>query len=156
MKHIQYGYESHKGRVNHIAILYHSEDWGTRWVLEALPKGVMCRPDRNRKWTHIVTPKYPAVHLVQKAEEFVHQKYDFKRFFLFALIILAWRWLKLKIKNPRLSGKSQICSEIAARTLPAALYIELGDPQWVHPEQLLKIQENHPELFTVKKMDRKA
>lgn len=142
-----------RGRVNHVAITYDSDDWEAAWVVEAVPKGVVSRPVRNRKWTHIVTPKYDAVPYVREAQEFVDRKYEFKAIFLFAIFILAWRWFKLKLRRPTLGGKAQICSELAAHTVLPVLGPEIENPQWVHPEELLSLQEAYPEHFDVRKTD---
>lgn len=165
MKNVVYVYEADdsipgrairwftKGRVNHVAIMYDSEDWESEWVTEAVPKGTITRPVRNRKWTHIVTPKYDAAPYLRAAQEFVDQKYEFKAIFLFAIFILAWRWFRLKIRRPTLSGKAQICSELAAHTVMPILGHAFENPQWVHPEELLSLQEQYPEQFDVRKMD---
>ena len=166
MKNIRYVYEADdnfigkairwftKGRVNHVAIMYDSDDWEAEWVTEAIARGrVVARPVRNRKWTHVVTAKYDAVPYLRAAQEFVDQKYEFKAIFLFAVFILAWRWFKLKLRRPTLSGKAQICSEIAAHTVIPVLGPEIENPQWVHPEELLSLQEKYPEFFDVREMD---
>lgn len=164
MRNIRYVYESDdsfvsrairwftRGRVSHVGMLYSSADWEGDWIAEALPKGTMCRPVRSRKWAYIVTPKYNAVPHLQATQEFVDRKYDFKGFFLFAVLILAWRWLRLKLRKPTLSGKDQICSEWAAHTLLPVLGPVIDDPQWVHPEELLKLQEQFPDFFEVQKV----
>lgn len=140
------------GRVNHVAVTYRSEDWQSEWVVEALPKGVTCRPVRNRKWAYVVTPKKDVSKSLRAASDYLDRKYDFKGFFLFAIIILAWRWLRIKIRKPSLSGKAQICSEFATHViLLPVLGPVVDDPQWVHPEELLAICEQHPDFYTVEK-----
>lgn len=141
------------GRVNHVAMTFASDDWEAEWVVEAVPKGTVCRPVRKRRWTHIVTPKYDAVPYLRAAQDFVDRKYEFKAIFLFAIFILAWRWLRIKCHRPSLSGKAQICSELAAHTVLPVLGPEIENPQWVHPEELLSLQEKHSEFFDVRKMD---
>lgn len=165
MKNVRYVYEADdsipgrairwftKGRVNHVAMTYDSDDWEAEWVVEAVPKGTVSRPVRNRKWTHVVTPKYNAAPYLRAAQEFVDQKYEFKAIFLFAIFILAWRWFRMKLRRPALKGKAQICSELAAHTVLPVLGPEIENPQWVHPEELLSLQEAHPEFYDVRKMD---
>ena len=174
MKNVRYVYEADdnfigkairwftNGRVNHVALTYDSDDWDTvvdgetkraEWVVEAIPKGTVSRPVRNRKWTHVVTPKYDAIPYLKAAQEFVDRKYEFKAIFLFAIFILAWRWFRLKLRRPTLAGKAQICSELAAHTVLPILGPAIENPQWVHPEELLLLQEAYPEHFDVRKMD---
>jgi hypothetical protein len=143
-----------KGRVNHVAVLYHSDDWKSQWAVEALTKGVVCRPVRTRGWKYIVTPKEPhyvAMYL-RDAGQYVGKKYDFQGFFLFALLLLIYRWFRVKLKHPSLTSKAQHCSELAGHVILPILGSS-RDPQWIHPEELLSICEQHPDHFIVEEVD---
>ena len=138
-----------RGRVDHVAIIYDSEDWQSPWVTEASTSGMIAKPARSRKWSWVVTPKYDAVGHLQSIQEFIGQKYDFQSFFLWIPFLLAWRWLKVKLRRPSMSSRAQYCSEYAAHLALARLGSVVEDPQWVHPEQLLKIFEEHPDDYEV-------
>lgn len=142
-----------KGSYNHVAILFESEDWRSNWVLEAIERGVVARPEKKRKWRAIVTPKYDASNYVRAAARFVGEKYDFRAFFIFAWILLAWRWLRLKVRRPHLSGNAQFCSELCAHTILPVLGNAIEDPQWIDPDTLFKLQCAYPEFYEVKLVD---
>lgn len=142
-----------RGRVNHVAITYDSADWKSRWVTEADTPGVIAKPERSRKWTWVVVPKYDAVAHLQVVQQYIGQKYDFQSFFLWIPILLLWRWLKLKVRKPTMSSKAQYCSEYAAHIAIARLGPVVDDPQWVHPEQLLCIFESAPDDYEVRKVE---
>ena len=139
--------------VNHVAAEFGSIDWEATWVVEAIPKGTVCRPSRNRKWTYIVTPKYDAREHIRAAQDFVDRKYEFKAIFLFAIFILAWRWFRLKWHKPFLKGKDQICSELVSHMVLPVLGPVIEDPQWTDPGKLLRIFQAYPKHYNVRKMD---
>jgi hypothetical protein len=141
-----------RGRVDHVAIEYGSSDWESKWATEAALKGVVARPARNRKWSYVASTKYDATRDLRVIQEFIGQKYDFVSFFLWAFFILAWRWLRVKIRKPFMKSKSQYCSEYAAHLLVARKG-PVVDPQWVTPEQLLTELEKYPDDYKVDKIE---
>jgi len=142
-----------KGRVNHVAVTYDGDDFECEMVVEALARGVFLRESRNRTWTYVVTPKYPeAVDHMRATKSYIGRKYDVEGFALFGLIILAWRWFRIKVKKPHLTSKAQFCSEYAAHLAVAKLGPVVGDPQWVSPEKLLEIFEAYPAYYDVRRV----
>jgi hypothetical protein len=137
------------GKFSHVAICYESSDWKDVWVVEAVLKGVLARPVRNRKWAAIVRAKYDAAPYVRSAEKFIGEKYDIPSLLIFGWLILAWRWFRLKVRRPHRPGNSQFCSELAAHTILPVLGYVIPDPQWVDPDQLYALQKAYPEFFEV-------
>jgi hypothetical protein len=63
--------------------------------------------------------------------------YDYVGLLLFGWVIIAWRWLKLKVTKPR-NTKAQVCAELIARWMiaygvPGA---QNWDPERVTPQMI--------------------
>lgn len=169
MKNVQFVYECDSGffakairwftkfPYNHIASTYDSNDWNTKWVAEAALKGVRAIPDKGRNWRAVVTPTYPEIteHMRQEGH-YIGCKYELKAIFIFAIIIVFWKWLKIKIRKPHWKAKDQICSEYMGRVVSRKLPEEVKDPQWTSPRDLFEVFERHPKLFKIEILDDKV
>jgi hypothetical protein len=156
LKNIRFAFEKDKGiipwlirrltkcKYNHVAVIYDSVDWEDQWVVEAAFRGVRAIPDKNRKWECIATPMYDLSEELRSESKYIGEKYELKALFIFAWIILAWRWLKLKVRKPYLKGNRQICSELVAHVVKHIHPEEFKRPQWTSPADLLHFFKNSP------------
>ena len=131
--------------VNHVALRYLSEDWTSEWVAEAAARGVRAVPDHGRKWKHRFIVKYNAVADVQAAQKYIGERYDFVGLVLFGVFIVAWRWLKVKLRRPMHPTSGQFCSEFVAHMLNPK--IPFPEPQWVTPQDILLVCQDRVDLF---------
>ena len=134
-----------RSKINHVAIVYESDDWQAEWVTEAAVKGVRALPAGKRKWERVFWFKYDASPHIRAAQLYLGQNYDFTGFFLFGWFLLLGKILKAKVTRPGVSTKGQFCSEYIARILQQMMPI--ADPQWTTPEELLDLCETRPDLF---------
>ena len=136
-----------QSEVDHVAVLYDSDDWDVPWRAEAATKGVRAVPNNpERKWKYVFDVKYDAKADVQAAQKYIGESYDFAGFFLFAWILLLWRLLKVKVRRPLHPTKGQFCSEFVANVLKPKVS-EITNPQWTTPEDLLEICQVRVDLF---------
>jgi hypothetical protein len=123
------------GKVSHVFLEYDSSLWGGRWVAEATVGGV--RKVSSARARHNVVWEYRAKQDTRVAcysiAKYFGNAYDYAGIFVFAWLIIAWKWLKLKVRRPHRSTKSQVCSELIARW--AIAYGAPGTTNW-DPEQV--------------------
>jgi hypothetical protein len=136
-----------KSKVNHTAIVYDSEDWGTEITIEAASNGVIAhKSSRKAKHKYIVSdPK--AFEKLKTITSYLGEFYDYIGIVKFGLLLLWWKLLKIKIRKPLTNTKGQFCSELVARYLISFPNIEIKSPQWTSPGDLLIVCEKNPELF---------
>lgn len=130
-----------KSQVSHVFLEYDSSLWGGRWVAEATVGGVRKVPSYKARKNVVFEYRFlgdPRPGCAAIASYFGN-KYDYAGIVGFAVFILLWRWLHLKIKRPFTHSKAQLCSELVARWVkesgvPVAAYIdpELTTPQMVY------------------------
>lgn len=124
-----------KGKVSHVFLEYDSSLWGGRWVAEATLGGVRkvlsCKARHNIVYEYRVKQE-PRV-ACRSIGKYFGNAYDYVGIFWFAWFIIAWQWLKLKVRKPLRSTKSQVCSELIARWVIA--YGTPGTAEW-DPEQV--------------------
>lgn len=65
----------------------------------------------------------------------IGEGYDYLGLFGFAIVILAWRWLRLRLHNPFASPRAVVCSEFVARALSVP---GISDVETVSPQVLLE------------------
>jgi hypothetical protein len=134
------------GEVNHVAIMYDSEDWQEQWLVEALERGVFAHKRTNEKYYEVYELcADDAAEAVRGVGKYIGEWYDYIGILGFALVKLWWRVFKRKLKKPFTSSKGQLCSELVARVLQR--YVHIQNPQWVEPNELLKICRSNPQLF---------
>ncbi len=137
------------GTVSHAMLEYDSKLWGGRWVAEATIGGVRKVPSHKAK--HNVVCEYRLKADPQKGceaiREYFGNAYDYVDLFWTAWFIIAWRWLKMKVKKPLSSTKAQVCSELMARFVQPYLDGSDWDPETVTPEGLRKFCEMSDGLF---------
>lgn len=131
------------GTVSHVFLEYDSTLWGGRWVAEATVGGVRKVPSYKARKNVVFEYRFlkdPRPGCTALAEYFGN-KYDYVGMVGFAVFIVVWRWLHLKIKRPFRSSKAQLCSEFVARWfkasgVPVAAYL---DPETTTPQMLYDI-----------------
>ena len=139
--------------INHVAIVFYSADWYCPMTFEATTKGVRVVPEGSRYWTHEYRiNKEIAEDIKDRMTDhraLIGKKYDWLALFLYGWILIFWRWFKIKLKKPLLKAKDQLCSELVARVLWYHIkdLVPQDDPQWVTPQDLLKVCEENPVLF---------
>jgi len=71
----------------------------------------------------------------------IGSKYDYIGLLGYAVVILAWRWFKAKIKNPLANKDAVVCSEFIIHFDHAKIIPEWRglDPETTTPETLLKV-----------------
>jgi hypothetical protein len=130
--------------VNHVAIEYQSEDYDDMWLIEAAFNGVICKPSVDRyKYTFLL--RYDAEAELKAAASYIGERYDYRGLFFFAFILIAWNFFKIKLRKPFTSSKGKICSELASYFINGR--VEIENPQWISPDDLLKICLSRPDLF---------
>lgn len=116
---------------NHCAALYESEDWEALWVAEAMHKGVRALPQKKRVWRKRFRVEHPQIWEALRAEaEHFGEQYDYAGLVVLGLLLICWRWLKLRVRHPLRSFSGLMCSEYLAMVI-RRLGIEVGDPQYV-------------------------
>lgn len=138
------------GTVSHAMLEYDSSLWGGRWIAEATVSGV--RKVLSHKSRHNVICEYKFKSDPKKGcraiAEYFGSAYDFAGIFWFAWFIIAWRWLKLKVRRPASTSKAQVCSELMARFVQP--YLDKGlpwNPSKITPEELRQTCEINTTLF---------
>lgn len=138
------------GTVSHAMLEYDSSLWGGRWIAEATVGGV--RKVLSHKSRHNVVCEYrlkadprEGCHAIA---EYFGSAYDYVGIFWFAWFIIAWRWLKMKVRRPASSSKAQMCSELMARFVrPYLTEDALWNPDRITPEELRRTCEMNTALF---------
>jgi len=138
-------------KVSHVMIQYTSDLWGGEWVAEAtLPKVCKLPAERAR---HNVVEEFeclfdaqPAFHAIRGE---IGRWYDFRLLFGFGLILLLWKFLKIKVRRPLGNTKGDVCSEFVAKFYKAA---KLKDSERIvsakfSPQLSLVYNLAHPEAF---------
>ena len=135
------------GEVNHVGISYFSEDWQEDWIVEALPRGFIThKKKKNQKWYAAFKMNYEGAAIdVRRVRNRVGNQYDYLSLVAFGWVKLWWKLFKIKIKKPWRSAQGQLCSEAVAEIIK--LRVDIGNPQWISPQQLLDICRNRPDLF---------
>lgn len=114
-----------KSRVSHTFMVYYDTDWNMDMVIQIDEYGFRLVPfERYKKYNEIKhifdmsNPKYGNFEegMAQLSREFAGTHYDFKGFIGMGLVIL-WRAMKRRIKNPLASKGTLICSEGATLAL---------------------------------------
>ena len=90
---------------------------------------------------------------LQHAFSHLNEKYDYLALLGYAWIILAWRLLKVKWKNPLASSKGMVCSEFVRHLdLNGDRITEWKDldPERTHPKHLMDICESSSNFEEIK------
>lgn len=140
------------GKASHVFLEYDSTLWGGRWVAEATVGGVRKVPAYKAR--HNIVYEYqvkqdPRV-ACESIAKFFGNAYDYAGLFIFGWFIIAWKWLKLKVRRPHRNSKSQLCAELIARWMIA--YGVPGtdgwNPECISPQSIAdKCFANQPKLF---------
>lgn len=135
------------GEVNHVGISYFSDDWQEEWVVEALPRGLIShKKKKNQKWYSCFKIKYEdAVTDVWRVRNRIGNQYDYLSLIGFGWVKLWWKLFKIKIRKPWRSAQGQLCSEAVAEMIKKR--VDIKNPQWIDPQQLLDICRSRPDLF---------
>lgn len=140
-----------RGKVSHVFLEYDSSLWGGRWVAEATIGGVRKVP--SYKARHNVIFEYRATKAGNAAcnsiAKYFGNAYDYINILIFAWFIIAWRWLKLKIRRPHRSTKAQVCSELVARWVIAygVPGVSGWNPEYVTPQMIADVCAANSEFF---------
>ena len=123
---------------------------GVPVLLGAGAKGVIPEVRAHYELTDIIVEEYEAEvedDRVRQVVEELNTKYDFAGVFGFGLMILAWRWFRLRIRKPFTSSRAVWCSEFVMHLrLPA--WVGMA-PENTSAEELRRLCEQH--LAPVKK-----
>jgi len=90
----------------------------------------------DRQVAEFVLPDFDE-SMLRRAELEMGLNYSYAKLLWLAFAILAWRWLRLKVRRPRSTPRSMVCSEFVCR-LGHPLFSHL-DPETATPEDLLRI-----------------
>jgi hypothetical protein len=136
-----------KSKVNHTAIVYDSEDWDTEITIEAASNGVIAhKSSREPKYKFYIVD-LNAFEKLKTIMGHLGELYDYFGIVKFGIFLLWWKVFKTKVRKPLRETKGQFCSELVARYLLSFPNIEIKNPQWVSPEDLLDICTKNPDLF---------
>jgi hypothetical protein len=136
-----------KSTVNHTAILYESQDWGTDILIEAASNGVICHPSSREPKCEYVILDTKAFSKLKTITDYLGEFYDYAGIVKFGIFLLWWKLFKTKVRKPLNSTKGQFCSELVARYMQSLTGISIKNPQWTSPEDLLKLCKQNPDLF---------
>lgn len=137
--------------VSHVYLEYPSGMWGGQWAAEATKGGVRKVPGwKARKHVHTeFVVRFDARPGFEAVGKFLGTEYDYRGAVLLGVLVLAWRWFKVKLRHPFRSSKAQFCSEFVTRFFQASGIPETRDweVEKSGPDRLLRFCHNHPELF---------
>jgi len=139
-----------RSRCSHVMIGLELE--GIPVLLHSTAGGVQVTPRRLWFKSNRMVDEYrirPEVD-VRAAAEKLGQRYDYVALIGYALLIVAWRWFRVKVKNVLASPGAVVCSEFVLELDRGGdLIVEWRglDPERTHAQDLLAICERSPGSF---------
>jgi hypothetical protein len=132
---------------NHVVLVYESNDWDALWVAEAMTKGVRAIPQKKRIWRKRFRIEHPKIWEAMRAtSSHFGEQYDYQGLVVIGLLLICWRYLKLKVRHPLRTYKGLFCSEYLAMVLNGiGKYFE--DPQYVDVRAIWAICLKNSETF---------
>jgi hypothetical protein len=136
---------------NHVAIIYESTDWDALWVAEAMTRGVRATPQKKRIWRKRFLINHAQIWDSLRVNA-IHfgERYDYQGLVVFGLLLLCWRYLKLKVRHPLRSYKGLFCSEYLALVLNG-INIKLDCPQFIDVRTIWSTCLQNPDTFPEEK-----
>lgn len=123
---------------SHVAFVHWSEDWESWLQLGSEAGGQLYLPTRGLDiHTVVALPNIDIWKGLRANISLLGQPYDFAGLLGMSVVMVAWNWLKMKVKNPLQSSKAWFCSEYATKVLrDSGVKLEI-DPGETDPGRLL-------------------
>lgn len=131
-----------KGKSSHVAL--GAELYGVPVLIHSTMGGVQVTPREKYFKSDVVVEEYAFIpdmtHGLQHAVTHLNQHYDYVGLLGYAMLLVAWRWFKKKIKNPLAAPKAMVCSEFVCHIDHEGQIAEWADldPERTTPQDLIE------------------
>ena len=111
-----------RSKASHVMI--GTEILGQPMLLHCTSGGVQFTPRAQWMKSNVIVSEWrfksPMDEGLRHAMEHLGESYDYLTLFGWGAVILLWRWLKIKARNPLASPKAMVCSEFV---------VHMGEPE---------------------------